>query len=101
MLLYWVRTSLIYFLTHLPVEEFRLSERETFSNTKKNAGAVLVVSKEVCLEMNAEKTKCTYMFMYYQQNTRQNYSMKILGKFIKTWQMQIFLNDTNKSKLYV
>jgi hypothetical protein len=42
---------------------------------KKSTQGLLVSSKEVVLEVNAEETK--YVFMSHQQNARQNCSINI------------------------
>jgi len=44
-------------------------------NVKENAEALTVASKEIGLEVNADKTK--YMVMSRDQNARQSHSMKI------------------------
>jgi hypothetical protein len=43
--------------------------------TKENAEALVVASKEIGLEVNADKTK--YMVMPRDQNSRRSHSMKI------------------------
>jgi predicted HNH restriction endonuclease len=48
---------------------------ENIDTMKKNIGALLDAGKEVCLEVNPEKTK--YMLMSRSQNTGQKYSIKI------------------------
>jgi hypothetical protein len=45
---------------------------------KKNTEAVVVVSKEIGLEVNAEKTK--YVVMSRNQNAGQNHNIKIDNK---------------------
>jgi hypothetical protein len=45
---------------------------------KKNAETVLDGSKEVCIEVNPEKTK--YMFMSRHQTTGQNHYIKVANK---------------------
>jgi hypothetical protein len=48
---------------------------------KKNTEALVVASKEIILEVNAEKTK--YMDTCQGQNARQNYNIKIDNKTFK------------------
>jgi hypothetical protein len=45
---------------------------------KKNTEALMVASKEIGLEVNAEKTK--YMVMCREQNAGQNHNIKIDNK---------------------
>jgi hypothetical protein len=45
---------------------------------KKNTEALVVASKEIGLEVNAEKTK--YMIMSHNQNAGQNHNIKIENK---------------------
>jgi hypothetical protein len=47
----------------------------------KNAEALVVASKEIGLEVNAEKTK--YMVMCRNQNAGQNHNIKIDNKFLE------------------
>ena len=49
---------------------------------KKNTNALLIASKEICLEVNAEKTK--YIFMSSYQNAEENSRIKIGNKSFKT-----------------
>jgi hypothetical protein len=50
---------------------------------KKNIQALVVASKEISLEVNAEKTK--YMVMSCNQNAGQNHNMKIDNKSFEGW----------------
>jgi hypothetical protein len=50
---------------------------------KKNTEALVVASKEIGLEVNAEKTK--YMVMSRNQNAGQNHNIKIDNKSLKEW----------------
>jgi hypothetical protein len=50
---------------------------------KKNAEALVVASKEVGLEVSAEKTK--YMVMSRNQNAGQNHNIKLDNKPLKGW----------------
>jgi hypothetical protein len=43
-------------------------------NIEKNTAALVVVIKEIQLEVNADKTR--YMFMSQDQNARQNHKIK-------------------------
>jgi hypothetical protein len=56
------------------------------STLKKNSETLIHASKEVGLEVNTEKTK--YMLLSRHQNAGQNHGT-----------VQIFGNDSNKSKL--
>jgi hypothetical protein len=51
-------------------------------------------SKEVGLEVNAEKTK--YMLLSRHQNAGQNYNVKIHDRSFEN--VAVFGNDSNKSK---
>jgi hypothetical protein len=52
-------------------------------NIKKNTEALVVASKKIGLEVNAEKTK--YMVVSQDQNVGQNHSIKIDDKFCERW----------------
>jgi hypothetical protein len=45
---------------------------------KRNTEALVVASKEICLEVNAEKTK--YMVVPQDQNAGQNHNVKVDNK---------------------
>jgi hypothetical protein len=65
---------------------------------KRNTETIIDASKEVGLEVNAEKSK--YMLLSRHQNTEQNHDMKIANiYFEKVGTVQIYGNDNNKSKL--
>jgi hypothetical protein len=49
--------------------------RDTIGTIKKNTEALIDASKEVGLEVNAEKTK--YMLLIRHQNAGQNHDIKI------------------------
>jgi hypothetical protein len=51
---------------------------ENIHTTKKNTEALLNASKEVCVEVNPEKTK--YMLMSRSQKVRQKHSIKIANR---------------------
>jgi hypothetical protein len=59
---------------------------------KKNTEAVLGASNEVGLEVKVE-----YTFTSHHQTTLQNHSVKVV--LLKCDKVQIFGNDSNKSKL--
>jgi len=65
---------------------------ENINTIKKNREALLEVSKEIGLEVNAERTK--YMIMSFHQNIGQNHSLLILSKSFeivakfKYWEQQ-------------
>ena len=50
---------------------------------KENAEALVVATKEIELEVNADKTK--YMIMSRDQNAGRSYSMKIDNSSIEMW----------------
>jgi hypothetical protein len=62
---------------------------------KENAEALLVASKEIGLEVNADKTK--YMVMSRDQNVGRSHDMNNLWKGGRA---EIFGNNLNKSKFY-
>jgi hypothetical protein len=64
---------------------------------KCNTQTLIDASKEVGLEVNAEKTK--YMLLSHYQNAGQNRDIKIANTaFEKGSTVQIFENDSNRSK---
>jgi hypothetical protein len=68
---------------------------DNIDTIKKNTEALIGASKEVGLEVNAEKTK--YMLLSRHQNAGQNHNIKI--KIVsKCDTVQIFGNDSSKSK---
>jgi hypothetical protein len=62
---------------------------------KKNTEALVVASKEIGLEVNAEKTK--YMIMSRNHNAGKNHNMKLDNK---SSTVQILGNNLNKSKFH-
>jgi hypothetical protein len=50
------------------------------ANIKKNTETLIGASKEVGLEVNAEKTKYSYMFMSRHQNAEQTHNIKICNR---------------------
>jgi hypothetical protein len=65
---------------------------------KKNAEALVIASKEIGLEVNADKTK--YMVISRDQNAGQNHDIKIDICCGKCGTVQIFGNNLNISKFY-
>jgi hypothetical protein len=62
---------------------------------KENAEALVVATKEIGLEVNADKTK--YMVMSREKNVGRSYSMKIDNSSIeKGGRFQMFGNNINK-----
>jgi hypothetical protein len=51
--------------------------RDNMNSIKKNTEVLIDASKEVGLEVNADKTKYTYMLMSSHQNVGQNYNIMI------------------------
>ena len=50
---------------------------------KENTGVVVVASKEIGLEVNADKTM--YMVMCQDQNARQSHSLRLIIVPLKGW----------------
>ena len=65
---------------------------------KENAEALLVVTKDIGLEVNADKTK--YMVMSRDQNAGWGCSVKIDNISIERVEEFIYGNDVNRSKFY-
>jgi hypothetical protein len=59
---------------------------------KKNIEALIVASKEIGLEVNAEKTK--YMVMSQDQNAGQNHNIKLDNKFFERVEWFKYLGTT-------
>jgi ribosomal protein S2 len=59
---------------------------------KKNTEALVVASKEIGLEVNAEKTK--YMVMSRKQNARQNHNIKLDNKSFQRVEQFKYLGTT-------
>ena len=66
--------------------------------TKKNAEALVVVSKEIGLEMNADKTR--YMVKSRDQNAGRSRNAKTDNSSFERVEVQIFGNNLNRSKFY-
>jgi hypothetical protein len=58
--------------------------------------SLIDASKEVGLEVNVEKTK--YMLVSRDQNAGQNQGIKIGNRAFENVSVQVFGNDSNKSK---
>ena len=65
---------------------------------KENEEALLVATKEIGLEINADKTK--YIFMSRDRNAGRGHSVKIDNSSIEREEEFIFGNDVNRSKFY-
>jgi hypothetical protein len=63
---------------------------------KKNRETLIEASKEVGLEINVEKTK--YMLLFCHQNVGQNRDIKIANRSFEYVSVQIFGDNSNKSK---
>jgi hypothetical protein len=50
---------------------------------RKGTDVLVIASKEIGLEVNAEKTK--FMVMSRDQNAGKNSNMKIQNKYLKVW----------------
>jgi hypothetical protein len=64
---------------------------------RKNTEALLIAGKEICLEVNAEKTE--YMVMYRDQNAGQNRNIEIGNKSFETVEPFKCLGTTFMNKL--
>jgi hypothetical protein len=69
---------------------------DNIDNIKKNTETLIDASKEIGLEINVEKTK--YMLPSLEQNAGQNRDIKIANRSFENVSVQIFGNDSNKSK---
>jgi hypothetical protein len=61
---------------------------------RKNTEALLSPSKEIGLEVNAEKTKYTHMVMSQDQNSRQNGNIQVGNKSSETVEQFKYLGTT-------
>jgi hypothetical protein len=65
---------------------------------KENTAVLLVASKEIDLEVNAEKTE--YVFMSHHQNAGRNHNIKAIS-FKYTSQLKYFeMTQTNQNCIY-
>jgi hypothetical protein len=72
---------------------------EAYIVWRKNAENLVIASKVIGLEVNAEKTK--YMVMSWNQNAGHNHNIKIDNKILwKGGRIQIFGSNPNESKLH-
>ena len=62
---------------------------------QKNTEDLVVASKEIDLEVNAEKTK--YMVTSQDQNVGQNHNIKVGNKLWTGGTVKIYVNNPNKS----
>jgi sorting nexin-29 len=69
-----------------------LGGRVHATSIKKNTKALVVASKEIGLEVNAEKTK--YMIMSRNQNAKQNHNMKLDNKSFERVKQIKYLGTT-------
>jgi hypothetical protein len=69
---------------------------DNIDTIKENTEILIDVSKEVGLEINVEKTK--YMLLSHHQNVGQNRDIKIANRPFENVSVQIFGDDSNKSK---
>ena len=74
--------------------------RGSIHTVKENAEALVVATKEIGLEVNADKTK--YMVMSREQTAGLSHTMQVDNSsfYCKGGRVQIFGNDVNKSKFY-
>jgi hypothetical protein len=71
----------------------------TLHTLKKNTEAFLVGSKEIGLEVNADKTK--YMVMSRVQNAERSHNIKSDNSFFEmVEEFKLFENNFNKSQFY-
>jgi hypothetical protein len=70
--------------------------RRSIHTIRKNTEALLIVSKEIGLEVNAEKTK--YMIMSREQNAGQNKNIVIRNKSFETVEYNS-INEEIKNRL--
>jgi hypothetical protein len=68
----------------------------TIHTRNKNTEVLVVVSKEIGLDVNADKTK--YMVMCRDQNAGQSHSIKTVKSSFEGWKH--VGNNLNKSKLF-
>jgi hypothetical protein len=65
---------------------------------KENAEALVVATKKIGLEVNADETK--YMVMARDENAGHSHNMKTDNSSIESVEVQTFGNNINKSKFY-
>jgi hypothetical protein len=69
---------------------------DNIDTINKNTQTLIDASKQVGLEVNIEKTK--YMLVSRDQNASQNWEIKIGNRSFENATVQVFGNDSNKSK---
>jgi hypothetical protein len=69
---------------------------DNIDTIKKNMETLIDASKEVGLEINIEKTK--YMLLSRHQNVGENQDINIANRLFANVTVQIFGDDSNKSK---
>jgi hypothetical protein len=69
---------------------------DNIDTIKNNTETLIDASEEAGLEINAEKTKG--MLLSRHQNVGQNQDIKIANKLFENVTVQIFGDDSNKSK---
>jgi hypothetical protein len=72
---------------------------DSVSTIKENTETLLGASRDVGIEINAEKTK--YVIMSYHQNSEQNHNLRIANEsFEKCGKIQIHGDDTYQNDIY-
>jgi hypothetical protein len=70
---------------------------DSINTIEENTEYLIEASRDIGLEINAEKTK--YMIIFRHPNSRQNQNTKIANEsFEKVAKIQILVDDTNKSE---
>jgi hypothetical protein len=69
---------------------------DNIDTIEKNTETLIYASKEVGLEIDVEKTK--YMLLSRHQNAGQNWYIEIANRSFENVSVQIFADDSNKSK---
>jgi hypothetical protein len=77
------------------VDDVNLLE-DNIGTIKKNTVTLIGAGKKVGLEMNVERTK--YMLLSRHQNAGQNRNINIANRSFENMTVQIFGDDSNKSK---
>jgi hypothetical protein len=69
---------------------------DSIKTMKENTGTLLEATRDIGLEINAEKTKC--MIMSRHPNSGQNQNIRIANESFEYGKIQILGDDTNKSE---